>query len=138
MFLLFLLSVVTLIKTTAFIYIPICFYYFSEANGEANGQNKIYIPICFYYFGIKRKYLCLYHLFTFQYVSIISPLPIMTSILGKRFTFQYVSIISENDGIFDELFTIYIPICFYYFFCVETGSSYSDGNLHSNMFLLFL
>ena len=57
------------------------------------------------------------------------------------FTFQYVPIcfyyFSFYDTITDFVSKIYIPICFYYFSAVPEGSAVY-GNLHSNMFLLFL
>ena len=57
------------------------------------------------------------------------------------FTFQYVPIcfyyFSFYDTITDFVSKIYIPICFYYFSAVPEGSAVY-GNLHSNMFQLFL
>ena len=81
------------------------------------GVIKIYIPICFYYFAV-------------AYLTIVA---------GIIFTFQYVSIISmELTWISVRHRFIYIPICFYYFRYKFWASKCSKGNLHSNMFLLFL
>ena len=85
--------------------------------GTHSFQKLIYIPICFYYFAV-------------AYLTIVA---------GIIFTFQYVSIISmELTWISVRHRFIYIPICFYYFRYKFWASKCSKGNLHSNMFLLFL
>ena len=121
--------------------------------------EKIYIPICFYYFSGWRTTSKLYSSFTFQYVSIISRKSLTYNSVISQFTFQYVSIISTVSFTRAyRLISIYIPICFYYFFeqvanilemalfTFQYVSIISDGikakfeafgHLHSNMFLLF-
>ena len=123
-------------------------------------MKVIYIPICFYYFSsLKHKFIDYLILFTFQYVSIISPAFASVFVPSDVFTFQYVSIISITDYFQDTAGCyIYIPICFYYFGCKRAGIlttttftfqyvsiiSSEHGilttvwdDLHSNMFLLF-
>ena len=98
----------------------------------------IYIPICFYYFELMELIIRSQMLFTFQYVSIISLCPYLPMRCIRPFTFQYVSIISDQFSEYRKdkfaftfqyvsiishparllakgKFTIYIPICFYYF-----------------------
>ena len=122
-----------------FQYVPICFYYFSFYDTITDFVSKIYIPICFYYFpSIPSALIPSRSSFTFQYVSIISVHSRTIDIVRSKFTFQYVSIISVSTSeplIEGPLFTfqyvsiisifhyswrlqrysIYIPICFYYF-----------------------
>ena len=79
-----------------------------------SGSDPIYIPICFYYF----------------------PLPIMTSIFGKRFTFQYVSIICTcaSSNPFDEY---HLHSNMFLLFRETRRGFMCKTHLHSNMFLLF-
>ena len=97
----------------------------------------LYIPICFYYFLFALRPTNLTCHFTFQYVSIISQIPVLHGIAimplhsnmfllfhdresiqrgTQDFTFQYVSIISDVQppSIINN-YELYIPICFYYF-----------------------
>ena len=76
------------------IYIPICFYYFYVIVKELCVSARIYIPICFYYFESKVRWLKSRKPFTFQYVSIISLHKQNLLFSHQSFTFQYVSIIS--------------------------------------------
>ena len=99
-----------------FIYIPICFYYFSAVPegsavygnlhsnmfllfpfyplGTHSFRKLIYIPICFYYFEI--SFSCYSH-----YLHIYIPICF----------YYFLSVLSQCQC----CSVIYIPICFYYF-----------------------
>ena len=59
-------------------------------------ERSIYIPICFYYFTQLLEKFNELPEFTFQYVSIISSCLRTSRKCTRKFTFQYVSIISEE------------------------------------------
>ena len=121
-----------------YIYIPICFYYFTTFRAFNNVFVCIYIPICFYYFLNKLLYSLFSYLFTFQYVSIISIIFGHNINNSAWFTFQYVSIISNITGdtsCYAQLFT------FQYVSIIsnrrDIWKKIAVTHLHSNMFLLF-
>ena len=81
---------------------PFTFQYVSIIS--YSGRQKtgfllfIYIPICFYYFSFKGQSLLRPSSFTFQYVSIISNQGETHITDSGKFTFQYVSIISRRQA----------------------------------------
>ena len=82
-------------------------------------------------------FFSLLSLFTFQYVSIITP-GICPDVERRiHFTFQYVSIITQcrRKGT-DTTANLYIPICFYYHSKTGRKAAIYQIALHSNMFLL--
>ncbi len=80
----------------SYIYIPLCFYYFSGRNSPGNAYNNIYIPLCFYYFTKRQsgrlKQICLY-LHSIMFLLFPNIPPNISS--DAVFTFHYVSIISS-------------------------------------------
>ena len=76
---------------------------------------EIYIPLCFYYFRSSPFRVDARSWFTFHYVSIISWIHQACRISQLQFTFHYVSIISSPIPSKPTISSIYIPLCFYYF-----------------------
>ena len=70
------------------------FLLFRFETRSTGNYSRIYIPICFYYFTEIPDKVANAIKFTFQYVSIISFRCFLMGHLEKQFTFQYVSIIS--------------------------------------------
>ena len=138
MFLLFPRYIVTSTMTTT-IYIPICFYYFSEAAkaglillGEftfqyvsiiscPDGYNSskcciIYIPICFYYFSIN--------------FPLSASSPYLHSNMFLLFLLSVIFLQFEIHHLHSNMFLLFLKR--------HGVKTCIDNNLHSNMFLLFL
>ena len=141
------------------IYIPLCFYFIGHRPhpGADNGAQftfhyastlsremvcgdgciSIYIPLCCYFieFGqwLEQEGLHLHSTMLLLY-----PGDWTRSWDRAPFTFHYASTLSvfwRPDRMY--IYTIYIPLCFYFIKSLENGEINPRKNLHSTMLLLY-
>ena len=117
------------------------FHYASTLSGaprEERTSGLIYIPLCFYFIlfpervRMRLKHLHSTMLLLYQGLS-------DRNAHGKAgFTFHYASTLSDNSLRWQDLRSIYIPLCFYFINCYFIKFHVIYNNLHSTMLLLYL
>ena len=116
------------------------FHYASTLSGaprEERTSGLIYIPLCFYFIlfpervRMRLKHLHSTMLLLYQGLS-------DRNAHGKAgFTFHYASTLSDNSLRWQDLRSIYIPLCFYFINCYFIKFHVIYNNLHSTMLLLY-